>query len=135
MWKNMLELDRPQMEIWLMHIACWITEATCMHACMHAHTHTTCMRAPMHTHAHARTQTHMHVHPRTYPCTNIHICVCTHTHMHTTHPRIKKHSEYVTLGDFPLKQCLRRHASMLHYTTLPVLCTLHYIFNSYIFHL
>jgi hypothetical protein len=24
MWKNILELDRPQMTIWRMGIACWI---------------------------------------------------------------------------------------------------------------
>ena len=28
MWKNMLETDRPQVTIWLMHIACWIPKAT-----------------------------------------------------------------------------------------------------------
>ena len=28
MWKNILELDRPQMKILRMHIACWITKAT-----------------------------------------------------------------------------------------------------------
>jgi hypothetical protein len=25
MWKNTVELDRPHMTIWRMHIACWIT--------------------------------------------------------------------------------------------------------------
>jgi len=25
MWENMIERDRPQMTIWRMHIACWIT--------------------------------------------------------------------------------------------------------------
>ena len=28
MRKNILEADRPQMEIWCMRIACWITKAT-----------------------------------------------------------------------------------------------------------
>jgi len=27
MWKNIVELDRPQMIIWSMHIACWIRKA------------------------------------------------------------------------------------------------------------
>jgi len=27
MWKNIVELDRPQMTIWRMHIACWIPMA------------------------------------------------------------------------------------------------------------
>jgi len=27
MWKNIVEPGRPQMTIWLMHIACWITKA------------------------------------------------------------------------------------------------------------
>jgi len=25
MWKNVVELDSPQMTIWCLHIACWIT--------------------------------------------------------------------------------------------------------------
>jgi hypothetical protein len=28
MGKNILEADRPQLTIWCMHIACWITKAT-----------------------------------------------------------------------------------------------------------
>jgi len=28
MWKNIVQPDRPQMAIWRMRIACWITEAT-----------------------------------------------------------------------------------------------------------
>jgi hypothetical protein len=32
MWKNIVQLDRPQMTIWRMRIACWITKVT--------HTHT-----------------------------------------------------------------------------------------------
>ena len=28
MWKNIVEPDRPQMTIWFMHVACWITKAT-----------------------------------------------------------------------------------------------------------
>jgi hypothetical protein len=28
MWKNIVELGRPQMTIWHMHFACWIPEAT-----------------------------------------------------------------------------------------------------------
>jgi len=28
MWKDVVELDSPQMTIWCLHIACWITEAT-----------------------------------------------------------------------------------------------------------
>jgi len=31
------------------------------------------------------------------------------------------HSEYVTLFAFPLQQCLRERASMLRYSTLPLL--------------
>ena len=27
MWKNIAELDRPQITIWHMHTACWITKA------------------------------------------------------------------------------------------------------------
>jgi hypothetical protein len=34
MWKNMVELDRPQMTIRRMHSACWIRKST------HTHTHT-----------------------------------------------------------------------------------------------
>ena len=32
MWKNIVELDRPQMTIWRMRIACWIPKATNTHA-------------------------------------------------------------------------------------------------------
>jgi len=28
MWKNIVEPDRPQMTIWCMHVASWITKAT-----------------------------------------------------------------------------------------------------------
>jgi hypothetical protein len=28
MWKNVVEPERPQMTIWRMHFACWITKAT-----------------------------------------------------------------------------------------------------------
>jgi hypothetical protein len=31
MCKNIVEWDRPQMRIWLMRIACWITKATNRH--------------------------------------------------------------------------------------------------------
>jgi hypothetical protein len=27
-WKNMVEADRPQMTIWRMRFACWVTKAT-----------------------------------------------------------------------------------------------------------
>jgi hypothetical protein len=33
MWKNNVEPDRPQMAIWRMRFACWISKAT------HTHTH------------------------------------------------------------------------------------------------
>jgi hypothetical protein len=32
MWKNIVEPDRPQMTIWRMRIACWITKATGTHS-------------------------------------------------------------------------------------------------------
>ena len=32
MWKNVVKLDRPQMTIWHMHIACWIPKATNTHS-------------------------------------------------------------------------------------------------------
>ena len=28
MWKNIVEPNRPQITIWRMHIACWMTKAT-----------------------------------------------------------------------------------------------------------
>jgi hypothetical protein len=31
-WKNIVETDRPQMTIWRMRIACWVTEATDTHS-------------------------------------------------------------------------------------------------------
>jgi len=31
MWKNTVELDRPQVTIWRMRITCWITKATHRH--------------------------------------------------------------------------------------------------------
>jgi len=31
-WKNMVEADRPQMTIWRMHFACWITKSTNTHS-------------------------------------------------------------------------------------------------------
>ena len=30
--KNIVELDRPEMTIWRMHIACWIPKATNTHS-------------------------------------------------------------------------------------------------------
>ena len=32
MWKNIVQPDRPQMTIWRMRIACWITKATNIHS-------------------------------------------------------------------------------------------------------
>jgi hypothetical protein len=32
MWKNIVETDWPQMTIWRMRIACWVTEATDTHS-------------------------------------------------------------------------------------------------------
>jgi len=32
MWKNIVELDRPQIIIWRIHIACWIHKATNTHS-------------------------------------------------------------------------------------------------------
>ena len=32
MWKNTVELDRPQMTIWRMRIACWIPKAKNTHS-------------------------------------------------------------------------------------------------------
>ena len=32
MWKNIVEPDRPQMTIWRMRIACWISKATDTHS-------------------------------------------------------------------------------------------------------
>ena len=32
MWKNTADPDRPQMAIWRMRIACWITKATDTHS-------------------------------------------------------------------------------------------------------
>jgi hypothetical protein len=32
MWKNIVEQDRPQMTIWHMRIACWISKATNIHS-------------------------------------------------------------------------------------------------------
>jgi hypothetical protein len=32
MWKNIVQLDRPQMTIWCMYFACWITKATDIHS-------------------------------------------------------------------------------------------------------
>jgi hypothetical protein len=31
-WKNNVEPGRPQMTIWCMHIACWVTKATDTHS-------------------------------------------------------------------------------------------------------
>jgi hypothetical protein len=32
MWKDIVELDKPQMTIWRMRIACWIAKATNTHS-------------------------------------------------------------------------------------------------------
>jgi len=32
MWKNLVERARPQMTMWRMRIACWITKATNTHS-------------------------------------------------------------------------------------------------------
>ena len=32
MWKNIVELDRPQITIWHMCIACWVPKATNTHS-------------------------------------------------------------------------------------------------------
>jgi hypothetical protein len=32
MWKNIVEADKPQMRIWRIRIACWITEVSNTHS-------------------------------------------------------------------------------------------------------
>jgi len=32
MWENIVELDRPQLTIWRMRIACWIPQGTNTHS-------------------------------------------------------------------------------------------------------
>jgi hypothetical protein len=64
MWKNTVELERPQITIWRMRITCWVPKAT------------------------------------------------------------NTHSEYVIHIAFPQQQWLDERASMLRYSTLPVLCLL-----------
>jgi ABC-type Zn2+ transport system substrate-binding protein/surface adhesin len=71
MWKNAVELRRPQMTIWRMRIACWIIKATNTHTHSHTLTHT-----HTHTHSHTHTLTHTHSHPHTHTHT------LTHTHTH-----------------------------------------------------
>jgi len=41
MWKNVVERGRPQMVIWRMRVACWISKATNTHT--HTHTHRLCV--------------------------------------------------------------------------------------------
>jgi hypothetical protein len=41
-WKNIVERDRPQMTIWRMCIACWITKATERERDTHTHTDRVC---------------------------------------------------------------------------------------------
>jgi hypothetical protein len=40
MWENAVEPGSPQMAIWHMCIACWMTKATNTHTHIHTHTHT-----------------------------------------------------------------------------------------------
>ena len=35
MWKNIVQPGRPQMTIWHMHTACWITKATNKHSAIY----------------------------------------------------------------------------------------------------
>ena len=44
MWKNVVQQGRPQMTVWRMRFACWMTKAADTHKHTHTHTHT-------HTHA------------------------------------------------------------------------------------
>jgi len=45
MWKNFVQQGRPQMTIWRMRIACWMTKATARtHTHTHTHTHTRCVK-------------------------------------------------------------------------------------------
>jgi len=40
MWKSIVEWGGPQMTVWCMCIACWITKATHAYVCVRARTHT-----------------------------------------------------------------------------------------------
>ena len=46
MWKNMVELDRPQMKIRRMRIACWLRKATHTFTHMLLHCKKCCTDAP-----------------------------------------------------------------------------------------
>jgi len=49
MWENTVEPDRPQMTVWCLYLACWITKAITQ----------TLARAHAHTHTHTHTHTHL----------------------------------------------------------------------------
>jgi hypothetical protein len=47
MWKSIVERSRPQMAIWRMRIACWITKAIDTHRIFDTfHSNNDCMNAP-----------------------------------------------------------------------------------------
>jgi hypothetical protein len=88
-WKNYVETDRPQMTIWRMRSACWVTNATYTYTYTHTpHIHNT------HTHTHhTHRQTHTtHIHkPHTHTHTYTHH---SHTHTHTHTHTIRMCSTY-----------------------------------------
>jgi hypothetical protein len=55
MSKNVVEPERPQMTIWRMRVACWISKVTSTKAQARAHAPTSPL-APTHTHTHTHTQ-------------------------------------------------------------------------------
>jgi hypothetical protein len=69
--ENIVELGRPQMAIWRMRIACWITKVY-----THTHTHT-------HTHTNTHTDNHTNTHTNTNINTNTHAQKHTQTHTRT----------------------------------------------------
>ena len=100
MWQNVVERDRPQMAVWRVYIACWITKATQYTLTLtHTHSHSLTLShtlTPTHTHSHTDTLaqiTHTYSHTHTHSHNHTH----THTHSHTltlspTHPLSHTHS-------------------------------------------
>jgi hypothetical protein len=68
MSKHEVELERPQVTLWHMRVACWISKTTCAQA-----------------HAPAYPHPHRHTHPSICASVHTHQQSCTHTHSPISH--------------------------------------------------
>jgi hypothetical protein len=102
--------------------SCVVGLLYCMHAYIHAYTHT---HACIHTYTHTHTcmHTYIHTHAYTHTCIHTYIHTCIHTYMHTyTHTYMRTHIHTCVVVEFPVYRQRDKLVSWTCQTTVAGIC-------------